>query len=198
MHTNLRHLGAVALCLSVAGHAAAHGPQKHQGGISTPADPAVRAEFDIVHTRVHLEGRTAVFHMGVSGQAGASHPTPTGQLAGGTVFSYVWPTSVDPATVGFEAKAGILALAVTSHPDFDDTPLFDENGDGNLGNDGDVWHAHWVVLQGDEASGIQAAHFDGVTAALRVNANVHSPLLCVAQVNKVASGTLSLPGRVGR
>lgn len=249
MHTILRHVGAVALCLSAAGHAIAHGP-KHPGGITTAADPVVRAEFDIVHTQVQLQGRVAVFHMGVSGQAGASRPTPSGQLAGSTVFSYVWPTSLDPSTVGFEPKAGILALAVTSHPDFDDTPWFDENGDGNLANDGDVWHAHWVVLQGDEAcgpgalkvvdipkgatprlpktwpglpllidspgwspvfkgdsvevrvpfddaTGVQAAHFDGVTAALRVNADLHTPLLCVVQVNKVASGDLSLPGRVG-
>ncbi len=38
--------------------------------------------------------------------------------------------------------------------------------------------------------------FDGVTAALRVNTSVHAPLLCVADVFDVASGDLSLPGRV--
>ena len=53
----------------------------------------------------------------------------------------------------FEKNAGILALAVTSHPDFDDTPLFDENGDGNAANDGDIWHSHWVVLQPNEQCG---------------------------------------------
>ncbi len=51
--------------------------------------------------------------------------------------------------VGFEANQGILALAVTVHPDFDDTPKYDENRDGNNANDGDLWHSHWVVLSKD-------------------------------------------------
>lgn len=74
-------------------------------------------------------------------------------LAGSRVFSYVWPTSLDPAEVGFDAKAGILAFAVTAHPDFDDTPLFDENGNGKPNDDGNLWHSHWVVLTQDEACG---------------------------------------------
>lgn len=40
-------------------------------------------------------------------------------------------------------------MAITAHPDFDDTPLYDENGDGNLANDGAGWHSHWVVLAED-------------------------------------------------
>ena len=193
----------------------------------------------------------ATFHKTVSGQAGRSKPVKSGQLAGSTVFSYVWPTTLDPAVVGFEAKAGILAFAVTAHPDFDDTPLFDENGDGKLDNDGDLWHSHWVVLQPDEACGpkalkvvdipsgtkprlpktwpglpilidspgwtptfndlsvevrvafddigvVEAAAFDGVTAALRVNASMHNPLLCVVDVFKVASEKLTLPGKTNR
>jgi hypothetical protein len=36
--------------------------------------------------------------------------------------------------------------------------------------------------------------FDGVTAALRINADLHAPLLCVNDVFDVASGNLSLPG----
>jgi hypothetical protein len=43
---------------------------------------------------------------------------------------------------------------------------------------------------------IGGASFDGVTAGLRVNANLHAPLLCVEDVFKVASGNLSLPGKV--
>ena len=39
---------------------------------------------------------------------------------------------------------------------------------------------------------------DGVTAALRVNASVHNPLLCVVDVFKVASGDLSLPAAVNQ
>jgi len=74
-------------------------------------------------------------------------------LARGQVFSYVWPTTLDSSSVGFESKAGILAFAVTSHPDFDGTPLYDENRDGRLDNDGDLGHSHWVVLQPYDACG---------------------------------------------
>ena len=221
----------------------------HRDGLHNPSSEAVQAAFDIVHTRISTEGNIAIFHVAVSGKAGSSKPAPIGKLAGSTVFSYVWPTSIDPYVVGFESKSGILAFAVTAHPDFDDTPLFDESQDGDLGNDGGIWHSHWVVLQPDEACGkdalkvvdiaegskprlpktwpglpilidspgwspqfkgdtvevrvpfddigaVKTASFDGVTAALRVNASVHNPLLCVADVFKVASGDLSLPGKV--
>jgi hypothetical protein len=40
--------------------------------------------------------------------------------------------------------------------------------------------------------GIVGASYDGVTA----DADLHAPLLCVADVFKVASGDLSLPGKV--
>lgn len=239
-------LAAVA-AVPVAG--GADGSHDHAGGIVAVAGNATLAPFDIVHTRITTEGNTAVFHMAVSSIAGEARPTATGALAGSQVFAYVWPTSLDAATVGFDVGAGILALAATAHPDFDDTPLFDENGDGDLGNDGNVWHSHWVVLGPDEACGagalkvidipegatprlpatwpglpilidspgwqpildaetvevrvpfadigaVQAAMFDGVTAGLRVNANVHAPLLCVTDVFDVASGDLSLPGGV--
>jgi len=240
---------AIALVIN-SPHTLAH-DAAHSGGIPSNTVASVKPPHDIVHTKITTEGNMAVFHMAVSGKAGALKPTKTGKLAGSHVFSYVWPTSLDPAVVGFDSKAGILALAVTSHPDFDDTPLFDENGDGNPGNDGNVWHSHWVVLQGDEACGkgalkvvdipegskprlpktwpglpilidspgwsprfkantlevrvpfddigvVQAGGFDGVTAALRVNASVHSPLLCVVNVFKVVSGDLSLPGKVNQ
>jgi hypothetical protein len=240
---------SVALALLLAGTSAlAH---EHKGGIQSKPAKAVAPAFDVVHTKISTEGNTAIFHVAVSGKAGASKPAKTGKLAGSQVFSYVWPTTLDPATAGFEAKAGILAFAVTSHPDFDDTPLFDENGDGDPKNDGNVWHSHWVVLAPDEACGkgalkvvdipegskprlpktwpglpllidspgwsplfkskilevrvpfddisiVNTTGFDGVTAALRVNASVHSPLLCVANVFKVGSGDLSLPGKVNR
>ena len=241
---------AIAATLLIAGPASfAHDSGKHTDGIHSQPAKAVQAPFDIVHTKISTEGNIATFHIAVSGKAGDSKPAKTGQLAGSSVFSYVWPTTLDPYVVGFEHKSGILAFAVTAHPDFDDTPLFDENGDGNLGNDGNLWHSHWVVLQPDASCGkdalkvvdiaegskprlpktwpglpilidspgwnpvfnggslevrvpfddigaVDAANFDGVTAALRVNASVHSPLLCVANVFKVASGDLSLPGKV--
>jgi hypothetical protein len=243
----MRIIFAAAGLALLAGSAMAGGAHDHSGGISAPAGDA--ASFDIVHARITTEGRIATFHMAVSGQAGESRPTPTGALAGSQVFAYVWPTTLDSAVVGFDAGAGILAMVATAHPDFDDTPLYDENRDGDRGNDGDLWHSHWVVLGPDEACGAGALKvidipegttpllpatwpglpllidspgwqpmlsaetieiavafddigavagmgYDGVTAGLRVNANVHAPLLCVTDVFDVASGDLSLPGRV--
>jgi hypothetical protein len=37
--------------------------------------------------------------------------------------------------------------------------------------------------------------FDGVTTALKVNDNLHAPLLCVSDVFRIESGELSLPGK---
>lgn len=127
----------------------------HTGGIHAPADEnsTKLASFDIVHAKVTTHASIATFHMGVSAEAGANKPSPSGKLAGSNVFSYVWPTSLDSAIVGFEKNAGILALAVTAHADFDDTPLYDENADSDTGNDGDIWHSHWVVLHANEECG---------------------------------------------
>ena len=221
----------------------------HDTAVTSPEDAAITAPFDILAAHVHLDGRIATFHMTMASAAGTETPAPHGDLAGAPVFAYVWPTTLDPSAVGFEAGTGILALAATSHPDFDDTPLYDENGDGDLANDGLAWHSHWVVLvpnadcgpdalsvrdigpdetpalprtwpglplfidspgytpvfAGEEvivrvpfdASGdIAGAGYDGVTAALRVHANVHAPLLCVSDVFDIASGALTLPGKV--
>ncbi len=223
----------------------------HTGGIQASKNKGRLSPFDIVHAKITTEGNVATFHMAVSGKAGKSKPTATGKLAGSDVFSYVWPTTLDSYEVGFEQGAGILALAVTAHPDFDDTPLFDENMDGDTGNDGNLWHSHWVVLQPnnecgegalgvvdipknthprlpktwpglpilidspgwdpvfkrgvaevkvpfDDISVVEQANFDGVTAGLRVNQSVHAPLLCVVNVMDIASGDLSLPGKVNQ
>lgn len=236
---------AMGLSLSACAH------DRHTGGIQAPETKSALAPFDIIHTKISTQGNVAIFHMAVSGKAGKSKPTPSGKLAGSDVFSYVWPTSLDSYEVGFEKNAGILALAVTSHPDFDDTPLYDENGDGDAKNDGNVWHSHWVVLQPNEQCGegalgvvdipegtkprlpktwpglpilldspgwnptfqsqtvevrvpfddigiVKETAFDGVTAGLRVNQSVHAPLLCVVNVMDVASGDLSLPGKVNQ
>lgn len=126
---------------------------EHTGGIVAERSPETAAPFDIVHAKISTDGNVAVFHMAVSGRAGETTPTETGGFAGSEVFSYVWPTTINAYEVGFERDAGILALAVTSHPDFDDTPLFDETRDGDRGNDGGLWHMHWVVLGPDEACG---------------------------------------------
>ncbi|MFV1465864.1 hypothetical protein VWY34_13885 [Phaeobacter sp. JH20_02] len=220
-----------------------------EGAVMSPADPGKAADFDILAAHAHRDGNTVTFHMTTAGTAGASVPDASGAVGGADVWSYVWPTSLDPSAVGFEGGTGILALAATSHPDFDDTPLYDENGDGDPANDGVEWHSHWVVLTPSDACGpgalsvrdiaegtaprlpatwpgfpvfldspgftplfdgpeirvnagfasdvqLEGVAYDGVTSALRVNANIHAPLLCVTDVFDVASGDLSLPGKL--
>ncbi len=243
-------LAAFGLLVAAHGAFADSGHAIHQhGAVKSAADPSKTASFDILAAHVHRNGRTVTFHMTTNGVAGADRPVPADQLGGAPVLSYVWPTSLDPATVGFEGKTGILALVATSHPDFDDTPLYDEDGDGDPANDGGLWHSHWVVLTPTEACGpgalavrdipegetpampatwpglplfldspgfsplfdgpeiainvafadpdaVSGAAYDGVTSALKVNANVHAPLLCVTDIFDIASGNLSLPGRV--
>ena len=90
-----------------------------------------------------------VFSIEVKGTAGVSVPEATGQLDGAPVLGYVFPTTLKPTDVGFSHTEGIVALALTSHPDFDDTPLWDENNDRDYANDGVIWHPHWVVLTED-------------------------------------------------
>ncbi len=121
--------------------------------IKVAAAPGSEAAFDITSASATTDGRLATFMMEVSGQAGTKLPIANGQLAGAKVEAYVWPTRLDPATAGFAAGSGILALAITAHPDFDDTPLHDENNDGDPANDGAGWHSHWVVLNEDAACG---------------------------------------------
>jgi hypothetical protein len=91
-----------------------------------------------------------VFTVDVAGTAGGTTPEASGALDGAPVLGYVVPTNLPPDAVGFTADEGIVALAVTSHPDFDDTPLWDESADGDFANDGGVWHSHWVLVGPDE------------------------------------------------
>lgn len=93
---------------------------------------------------------TVVFEMQLEGDAGAATPTPAGQVDGAPVLGYVFSTSLSPTDVGFDDVEGTVALAVTSHPDFDDTPLWDEDGNAAYDDDGIVYHAHWVVLVDDD------------------------------------------------
>ena len=213
-------------------------------GIQSGTDPDAVPAFDITTAEATTDGRLTTFIMEVAGMAGSVKPVPTGQLKGAKVESYVWPTDLDPSTVGFDEASGILALAITAHPDFDDTPLYDENQDGDPANDGADWHSHWVVLVEEEACGAglkvrdvspgvdllpataphlpialdspgmspildgrkaritvpvgstESTAFDAVTAELQVNVTGEAPLLCVTGVHDVASGDLSLPGRV--
>jgi hypothetical protein len=139
----MRFLTAASVLVLLPLTAAAH-------DITAKRDPNVPASFDIVRASATTDGRLATFIMEVTGKAGKLKPKRTGKLAGAKVDAYVWPTKLDPAAVGFAKGSGILALAITAHPDFDDTPLFDENGDGNPANDGAGWHSHWVVLGEDK------------------------------------------------
>ncbi|MCX2761909.1 hypothetical protein [Aquimarina muelleri] len=93
---------------------------------------------------------STIWEIHVKGKAGNTTPTPIGKLHGAPVLGYVFPTTLQPTDVGFSKTEGIVALALTSHPDFDDTPLWDENNDLTYDNDGIIWHPHWVILHKDE------------------------------------------------
>lgn len=232
-----RLLFAAASACALADSAGAHDIRSGRNDQTSPA-------FDIMSASATTDGRLTTFMMEVAGAAGSKRPEAIGRLTGARVESYVWPTSLDPALVGFDPGSGILALAITAHPDFDDTPLFDEDGDGDPANDGAGWHSHWVVLVEDDAcsvglkvrdvspgvdllpetapllpialdspgmsprldgsvtritvpaAGAEGASFDAVTAELQVNEAGEAPLLCVTVIHDVASGDLSMPGRV--
>ena len=124
-----------------------------EGAVLSESDPYKVASFDILAAHVHRKGNTVTFHMTTNGVAGEDIPESVGEAAGSHVWSYVWPTSLDPSVVGFDEGAGILAMAATSHPDFDDTPLYDEDLNGNPADDGHLWHSHWVVLAPTEECG---------------------------------------------
>lgn len=102
-----------------------------------------------------------IWEVNVQGTAGKTIPVKVGQLDGAPVLGYVFPTSLKPTDVGFNQTDGIVALALTSHPDFDDTPLWDENSDAIYDNDGIIWHPHWVVLHEDKrvAGGLSVKQF---------------------------------------
>ncbi len=119
--------------------------------IHSETDDSISPAFDITTANATTDGRLTTFMMEVAGIAGSQKPTPIGQMTGAKVESYVWPTSLDPAVAGFDPESGTLAIVIVSHPDFDDTPLYDENADGDPGNDGADWHSHWVVLVEDNA-----------------------------------------------
>ena len=109
---------------------------------------------DLIIESVQVKHKTdlgiTIWNIKVKGEAGQTVPKAAGQLDGAPVLGYVFPTTLSPTDVGFNDTEGIVALALTSHPDFDDTPLWDENTDNNYDNDGVVWHPHWVVLVKDD------------------------------------------------
>jgi hypothetical protein len=119
----------------------------------TPSPPPLAtADLEIAHAKVSFlpELDLLVFEQRVRGVAGGTVPSAAGRLDGAPVLGYVFPTTLEPTDVGFAATEGIVALAATAHPDFDDTPLWDENNDRTYDNDGVVFHSHWVVLVPDD------------------------------------------------
>lgn len=130
------------------------------GDIPSQAQVATEAEIQSLKTKdMHIESAEVnynkdldllVFEMTTEGQAGKTVPNARGELNGAPVLGYVFPTSLKSEDVGFKKIDGVVALAVTSHPDFDDTPLWDENNNGNYQDDGVTWHTHWVVLGPDK------------------------------------------------
>lgn len=122
--------------------------------VDTP-NPSINENFDLTSTSAVYNDELEQVEMmiEVAGLAGKTTPTPAGQLDGAPVLGYVLPTTLNSNDVGFGNADGIVAMALTSHPDFDDTPLWDENNDRDYTNDGLVWHSHWVVLVDDSRVG---------------------------------------------
>lgn len=116
--------------------------------VPPPAGP----DLDLDHAAVEYveDLDLLVFEVRVAGTAGGTAPEPRGSMDGAPVLGYVFPTTLKPQDVGFAAGEGTVALAVTAHPDFDDTPLWDENGNRRYDDDGVVFHTHWVVLVADD------------------------------------------------
>ena len=143
-------VGLAASGVLLAALALATGAAGRQAEATPAATPPV--DLSITDAAVRHLGvlDLLVFELTVAGTAGGTVPEPVGMLDGAPVLAYVFPTTLAPAVVGFASPDGIVALAVTAHPDFDDTPLWDENGDGDPTNDGDRYHSHWVLLVPDD------------------------------------------------
>lgn len=123
----------------------------------------IAADYQIVSATVthNKKWGQLEFEIRVQGKAGRSVSKAAGQMHGAPVDGYVFPTTLKSEDIGFSATEGIVALALTAHPDFDDTPLWDEDGDGDYANDKIVWHPHWVVLVEDKrvAGGLSVKEF---------------------------------------
>lgn len=117
-------------------------------------DPALAKSPSLKIKSVSVEYREEldlmVFSMDLEGPAGKTVPKAVGQLDGAPVVAYVFPTTLKASDVGMGKAEGIVALAITSHPDFDDTPLWDENGNGRYDDDKKIYHTHWALLTKDD------------------------------------------------
>lgn len=165
---------AAALLLATALPAAAPAA----GPAVTPTEGT--ADLEIVEAGArHLHDLAlVVFEQKLEGTAGGTVPEAAGGMDGAPVLGYVFPTTLDPSAVGFGDVEGTLALVVTSHPDFDDTPLWDEDGSAAYGDDGAVFHSHWVVLQPNDRvpGGLSVREFDEGDAVTLPPTNPGMPL----------------------
>ncbi len=142
--------------------------------------PAATADLDLAGAAVSYDADLdlLVFSVSVEGEVGGTLPAARGRLDGAPVLAYAFPTSLDPTAVGFGEVDGVLTLAVTAHPDFDDTPLWDEDGDGDYDDDGLTFHTHWVVLAPDDrvAGGLSVVEFDEGSGAVLPPTNPGMPM----------------------
>ncbi|MDJ0555663.1 MAG: hypothetical protein QNJ68_14710 [Microcoleaceae cyanobacterium MO_207.B10] len=139
----VRLVCVIALGLTLALSTSAKAQPQHQ---VTPIASSADVEISSTNVKYIKDLDLLVFEQEVKGTIGETMPTSVGKLDGAPVLGYVFPTTLSPEDVGFSKTEGVVALAVTTHPDFDDTPLWDENNDGNFENDGRIFHTHWVVL----------------------------------------------------
>jgi hypothetical protein len=145
----LSPLRTLHLALALMAMAQAPAPAAAQERVSPVPSSS---DLEIAQARVYTvpELELLVFEQRVHGRAGGTVPEVRGELHGAPVLGYVFPTSLAPEDVGFAPGEGVVALAATSHPDFDDTPLWDEGMTGRYDDDGGIYHSHWVVLVPDE------------------------------------------------
>jgi hypothetical protein len=126
-----------------------------------------------------------VLSIKVKGEAGGTTPDSLGRIDGAGILSYLFTTNLTAEDIGFSKTEGIVALALTSHPDFDFSPLWDENNNGIYNDDGRSWQAHWVILvkEARVAGGYAVKELDKedktikfpMTAAFNISVYMDSP-----------------------
>lgn len=130
-------------------------PLSSEPATPLPGEAYDVGSFEVSNARVKYEPLldSYVFTIETSDDAGAVSPEPVGQVDGAPVLGYVFVTDLSPDEIGYADVVGTVALAITSHPDFDDTPLWDEDNNDLYDDDGIVYHSHWVVLEENDRAG---------------------------------------------
>lgn len=73
------------------------------GAIAAGVSESADAAFDLVLTAVTTDGDDVVFRSEVVATPGTEIPEPVGALDQAPVWSYVWPTTLNSSTIGFDA-----------------------------------------------------------------------------------------------